>query len=106
MNLYGCLHVKLLATSPGLPKTTTTARYQTMSKDTYFTVTEVAERLRVSTRHIRRAIANHELVAHHFGRVVRISSAELERFERVNRGLALDERQSVTDHSSSNKSIR
>lgn len=75
-----------------------------MSNDTYFTVAEVAERLRISERHIRRTIANDELVAHRFGRAVRISPAELDRFERINRGLTLGDRQSTPDHSSSYKS--
>jgi excisionase family DNA binding protein len=47
---------------------------------TFFTVAEVAERLNVSTRTVRRWIALGLLRVHRFGRTVRISEADLAAF--------------------------
>jgi excisionase family DNA binding protein len=47
----------------------------------YFTVDEVAESLGVSTRSVRRWIASGELVAHWFGRSVRIAESDLKAFK-------------------------
>ena len=46
----------------------------------FFTVAEVAERLGVSTRTTRRWIEDFELVAHRFGRAVRIAESDLKAF--------------------------
>ena len=46
----------------------------------FFTVAEVAEHLSVSTRTIRRWIESCELVAHRFGRAVRIGEGDLRAF--------------------------
>jgi len=51
----------------------------------FFTVAEVAERLGVSTRTIRRWIENKELVAHRFGCAVRISERDLRAFIAMHR---------------------
>ena len=53
--------------------------------DRFFTVAEVAERLGVSTRTIRRWIENLELVAHRFGRAVRIAECDLKAFLAMHR---------------------
>ena len=53
--------------------------------DNWFSVKEVAARLKISERSIRRWIACGQLRAHKFGRAVRISKAELEIFERRSR---------------------
>ena len=44
------------------------------------TCEEVAERLRLSERHVRRLIAAGALSVHRFGTAVRISSADLARY--------------------------
>lgn len=46
----------------------------------FFTVAEVAERLRVATRTVRRWIKSGDLVAHRRGRVVRIAESDLKAF--------------------------
>ena len=51
----------------------------------FFTVAEVAERLGVSTRTIRRWIENLELIAHRFGHAVRISERDLRAFIAMHR---------------------
>jgi excisionase family DNA binding protein len=51
----------------------------------FFTVAEVAERLGVSTRTIRRWIEDLELVAHRFGRAVRIAESDLKAFLAMHR---------------------
>lgn len=58
-----------------------------MSSDTaigpssrFLTVADVAIRLGVSPKHIRRVIARGDLPAHRFGRAVRIACADLEQF--------------------------
>ena len=51
----------------------------------FFTVAEVAERLGVSTRTIRRWIENLDLIAHRFGRAVRISERDLQAFAAIHR---------------------
>lgn len=48
------------------------------------TITDVAEVLQVSTKTVRRWIANGDLPAHRLGRQWRIAPAELERFLRSN----------------------
>jgi excisionase family DNA binding protein len=51
----------------------------------FFTIAEVAERLRVSTRTVRRWIEAGDLVAYRFG-VVRIAEADLRAFLALHRG--------------------
>jgi excisionase family DNA binding protein len=46
----------------------------------FYTVAQVAEMLAVSTRSIRRWISAGELLAHRFGRQVRISEGDLRAF--------------------------
>ena len=51
----------------------------------WYTASEVANRLKVSVRTVRRWIAQGDLRAHRFGRAVRVSSEDLEAFERQSR---------------------
>jgi excisionase family DNA binding protein len=52
----------------------------------FFTIAEVAELLRVSTRTVRRWIKPGGLVAHQFAGVVRIAEANLRAFLALHRG--------------------
>jgi excisionase family DNA binding protein len=47
---------------------------------TFYTVAQVAELLAVSTRSVRRWIAGGELLAHKFGRQIRVSEIDLRDF--------------------------
>ena len=51
----------------------------------FFTIAEVAERLGVSTRTVRRWIRAGDLVAHRFGEIVRISEKDLRAFLALHR---------------------
>jgi excisionase family DNA binding protein len=51
-----------------------------LSRDNFFTIAEVAERFGVATRTVRRWIGAGELVAHRFGRAVRIAESDLKAF--------------------------
>ena len=51
----------------------------------FFTVAEVAERLHVSTRTVRRWIENFELVTHRFGSAVRIAESDFKAFLAIHR---------------------
>ena len=51
----------------------------------FFTVSEVAEMLSVSTRSVRRWIGSGKLVAHAFGGVVRIAETDLRAFFALHR---------------------
>jgi excisionase family DNA binding protein len=51
----------------------------------YYTVKEVAERQGSCERSVRRKIAAKLLIAHRFGRLVRISEQDLLNYERLNR---------------------
>ena len=51
----------------------------------FFPIAEVAERLDVSTRTVRRWIESRELVAHRFGGVVRIAERDLRAFLALHR---------------------
>ena len=46
----------------------------------FYTIQEVADRLSVSTRTVRRWIADYELVTHYFGRSLRIGESDLNDF--------------------------
>jgi excisionase family DNA binding protein len=46
----------------------------------FFTISEVADQLQVSTRTIRRKIAAGELAVHNVGRLQRVSRTDLELF--------------------------
>jgi excisionase family DNA binding protein len=52
----------------------------------FYTVAQVAELLAVSTRSVRRWIAVGELLAHKFGRRVRIADVDLDGFFNRHRG--------------------
>lgn len=60
-----------------------------MPEQPFLTVKQVAERLSVSEKHIRRAIASGALTAHRYGRAIRISNDDLMAFERLRRGVGL-----------------
>ena len=51
----------------------------------YWTVPEIADRWQSSERHVRRAIVSGQLIIHRFGRLVRVSDANLKACERMNR---------------------
>jgi excisionase family DNA binding protein len=51
----------------------------------FFTIAEVAERVRVSTRTVRRWIEDGHLVAHRIGGVVRIAESDLRAFLALHR---------------------
>ena len=51
----------------------------------FFAIHDVAEQLGVSTRTVRRWIENMELVAHRFGRAVRIAERDLQAFVAMHR---------------------
>jgi excisionase family DNA binding protein len=51
----------------------------------FFTIAEVAERLRVSTRTVRRWMDNGRLIPHRFGGVVRIAENDLRAFLALHR---------------------
>jgi excisionase family DNA binding protein len=52
---------------------------------TLLTVNQTSERLGVSTKHVRRLIANGELPHHRIGRLIRITDADLMAFIRLRR---------------------
>ncbi len=51
----------------------------------FFTLSEISNSLAVSTRTVRRWIKSGALVAHHFGRVVRVSEADFLTFLAIRR---------------------
>jgi excisionase family DNA binding protein len=51
----------------------------------FFTIAEVAERLRVSTRTVRRWIESGDLIAHRRGGIVRVAESDLRAFLAVHR---------------------
>ncbi|MGA8688510.1 MAG: helix-turn-helix domain-containing protein [Methyloceanibacter sp.] len=53
----------------------------------FFTVSQVAELLAVSTRSVRRWIATGELLAHKFRRQVRVAEIDLQAFLQRHRGV-------------------
>jgi excisionase family DNA binding protein len=59
----------------------------TATDDEFFTVAEIAKTAKVSVRQVRRWIESEELIAHRFGRLVRISRRDWELFLRQRRGL-------------------
>ncbi len=50
------------------------------SRDNFLTIAEVADWLCVASRTVRRWIKSGELVAHHFGGVLRIAESDLKAF--------------------------
>jgi excisionase family DNA binding protein len=52
----------------------------------FFTIADVAERLDVATRTIRRWIQSDDLLVHRFGGVVRIAEDDLQDFLKAHRG--------------------
>ena len=63
----------------------TDAREAVDSLQEYFSVAQVAKRFGCSTKHVRRLIDRGDLIANKFGKLVRISRAEVERYERLTR---------------------
>ncbi len=62
------------------------ARAKQVPTDTaFYTIKELAERLKVSEKSIRRLIKQKRIIAHQFGRLWRISVADALTFERANR---------------------
>ena len=61
-------------------------RHHSREQTSFFTVPDVAEHLAVSTRTVRRWIEGRQLIAHHFGRAVRIAEEDLRTFLRAHRG--------------------
>ena len=61
-------------------------RHQSREPISFFTVSDVAEHLGVSTRTVRRWIDGRRLIAHHFGRAVRIAEEDLRAFLTAHRG--------------------
>lgn len=55
------------------------------ARQPYFTAREVAARMQVSERSVRRWIAEGRLRAHHFGRSVRVAWKDVQEFERQSR---------------------
>ena len=53
--------------------------------DRFWTVPKIADRWQSSERHVYRAIKNGQLTAHKFGHLLRVSDADLNNYERVNR---------------------
>ena len=78
----------------------TDAREAADTLQEYFSVAQVAKRLGCSTKHVRRLINRGDLVANKFGGIVRISRAEIERYERLTRQNLTCERLSIWDHAS------
>ena len=60
-------------------------RHHLRERSKFFAISEVAEQLGVSTRTVRRWIENLELVAHRFGRAVRIAERDLQAFIAMHR---------------------
>ena len=53
----------------------------------FYSVHEIAEQLDVSERTIRRWVIAGELIAHRFGRQLRVSAEDLKTFEKLRRGV-------------------
>jgi excisionase family DNA binding protein len=56
----------------------------------FHTISEVAEKLCISKRHVWRAISDRDLLSHRFGRARRISDHDLEEYVRRSRDCAPD----------------
>jgi excisionase family DNA binding protein len=61
-------------------------RHHSRERISFFTVSDVAGHLGVSTRTVRRWIEGRQLIAHHFGRAVRVAEEDLRTFLRAHRG--------------------
>ena len=53
----------------------------------FFSLSDVADRFDVSVRTVRRWVDAGELVAHRFGRQLRVSPEDLKTFEKLRRGV-------------------
>jgi excisionase family DNA binding protein len=60
-------------------------RHHSRERISFFTVSDVAGHLGVSTRTVRRWVEGRQLIAHHFGRAVRIAEEDLRTFLRAHR---------------------
>lgn len=65
---------------------TSSSKSSTASKH-FFSLFDVADRFDVSVRTVRRWVDAGELVAHRFGRQLRISAEDLGTFEKLRRGV-------------------
>jgi excisionase family DNA binding protein len=61
------------------------AEAATADEQAFFTITEIAKRWRCSEKKVRRLVAKHDLIAHRFGALLRVSTRDLLTYERVNR---------------------
>ena len=61
------------------------AEAATANEHAFFTIAEIAKRWRCSEKKVRRLVATHDLIAHRFGALLRISTRDLFTYERVNR---------------------
>ena len=68
-----------------VPKTLAAARRAPQPLASFYTIGQVAEALGVSTRTIRRWVANKLLIAHRINGLVRISEADFQAFLAVHR---------------------
>jgi excisionase family DNA binding protein len=68
-----------------MPRKDTNAGDAARSGRSFYTIEDVAECLGVSTRTVRRWIDSRRLVAHQFGRLRRVSDADLATFLNTNR---------------------
>ncbi len=53
----------------------------------FFTLADIADRYDVNTRTVRRWVIAGELIAHRFGRQMRVSVEDLKTFEKLRRGV-------------------
>ncbi len=53
----------------------------------YYSLADVADRYDVNVRTVRRWVVAGELIAHRFGRQLRISAQDLKTFEKLRRGV-------------------
>ncbi len=61
-------------------------RHRSRERISFFTVPDVAEHLGVSARTVRRWIEGGQLIAHRFGRAVRIAEEDVRAFLAAHRG--------------------
>ena len=53
----------------------------------FFTLADIADRFDVNVRTVRRWVGADELIAHRFGRQLRVSAEDLKTFEKLRRGV-------------------
>ncbi len=62
-----------------------TTKTREPSSACYHTVSQIADQWQCSERQVRRLIASGQLIAHRFGRLLRVSEADKRACERANR---------------------